>query len=549
MARLSAQSRVQLAAMAEVRWHMFVHSLRTTRGALELVSRIVIGIVITTAGIGGAVGMGSLAWYFVSQHKPGALAFVLWPVFVFWQLFPIMASALTETVDTSHLLCFPLSYRAYVFVRLVYGALDLATVLCSLWLVGIVLGVGWAQPKLLPWTILVVAVFAAVNILFTQMILAWVERWLAQRRTREIFAVLFFLGLIGVQLIGPMLSRYGERSSMAFHEAGRIAGPIQSVLPPGITAHSVAAMGDSRSLTAIALFMALTLYAIVIMGVLSIRLRAQYHGENLSEVSRTIPDLKAAGGVAMGWGFPALSGEVTAVIEKEFRYLARSGPMLLTFVTPVIMLFVFGLGGRAGTDAGFLQHWPQLGLPVGAGYSLLLLTNLIYNNFGGDGSGIQFFLAAPASFRTIVLGKNLAHLGVLALEVILLSTTITLLFHPPSLLTIATTIAGLLFAAPLSLAAGNLLSLYSPKKIEVGTFGRQRASQITVLASFVIQIFLFGVCALTMLGARYYGRPWLAVVFLFGLSVISLSAYGFALSRVDRLALRRREVLVAELCK
>jgi hypothetical protein len=116
-------------------------------------------------------------------------------------------------------------------------------------------------------------------------------------------------------------------------------------------------------------------------------------------------------------------------------------------------------------------------------------------------------------------------------------------------LTIATTIAGLLFAAPVSLAAGNVLSLYSPKKIEVGTFGRQRASQITVLASFVIQIAVFGVGALTMLGASHYGRPWLAVVFLLGLSIISVTAYVFALSRLDRLALRRREVLVEELCK
>ena len=48
-----------------------------------------------------------------------------------------------------------------------------------------------------------------------------------------------------------------------------------------------------------------------------------------------------------------------------------------------------------------------------------LLTNLSYNNFGADGSGTQFFFASPARFRQIMLGKNLAHLAVFALEVVL----------------------------------------------------------------------------------------------------------------------------------
>ena len=40
---------------------------------------------------------------------------------------------------------------------------------------------------------------------------------------------------------------------------------------------------------------------------------------------------------------------------------------------------------------------------------MLVLTNLLYNSFGGDGGGIQFFYASPARFRQIVLGKNLVH--------------------------------------------------------------------------------------------------------------------------------------------
>ena len=543
----SVQSRAQLAAIAQVRWNIFTHSLRTKRGALELFSRIVIGLVITCGGLGGAILLGMGAWYFLSEGKPEALALVLWPVFFFWQFFPVMASALTETMDSSHLLRFPLNYRAYVTVRLVYGALDPATLLGGLWLTGIMLGIGWARPSLLLWAAVVLGAFAGVNMLLTQMVFAWVERWLAQRRTREIFAVLFFLALISMQLVGPMLSRYGERSGAAFRRAGQVANPVQAVLPPGIATSALASAANKRYVAAAGFLGGLVLYAVVILRILSVRLSAQYRGENLSEVRDQSARRRGRFGVRPGWNVPALSGEVTAVVEKEFRYLARSGPMLLTFVTPIVMLFVFGLGGRSGAGAGFLQHWPQLALPVGAGYALLLLTNLVYNNLGADGGGIQFFLASPASFRSVIIGKNLAHMAVLALEVVVLWIGVSFVYRPPMFTTVLTTLAGLLFAAPVSLAAGNLLSLYSPKKTEFGTFGRQRASQITVLASFVIQAIVFGVAGVSIFAARHYG-PWLAIVVLLGLAGFAFGGYIFVLGKVDRLALARREVLAAELC-
>jgi ABC-2 type transport system permease protein len=547
MARVTSQSRGQLAAIAQVRWHLFTHSLRDTKGALELFSRIVISIVITAGGLGGAVLLGVAAWYLVSHAKPEALALLLWPVFLFWQLFPVMATALSETMDSSHLLRFPLNYRAYVLVRLVYGALDPATVLGTLWLLGITLGVGWARPGILfLWTALVLVIFAAVNMLLTQMVFAWVERWLAQRRTREIFAVLFFLAMISLQLVGPMLSRFGDRSNATFHKISHVANPVQAILPPGVAAAAIASAAAGQYVFALAFLVGLLLYAAAILRVLGVRLRAQYRGENLSEVARDARPLHQNAGVQPGWTIPGLSGPVTAVFEKELRYLGRSGPMLLTFVTPIIMLVVFGMRGRSG---GFLDNSPDFALPIGSAYALLLLTNLIYNTFGADAGGVQFFLVSPASFRSVVLGKNLAHMAVLTAEVLVLAIGVSLLFRPPTVLAVATTIAGLLFAAPLNLAAGNLLSLYSPKKIEVATFGRQRASQLTVLASFVLQIGIFGMGALTIFAARHYASPWLAVMLFLMLAGVSFAIYGLVLARIDPLALHRREILTTELCK
>ena len=87
------------------------------------------------------------------------------------------------------------------------------------------------------------------------------------------------------------------------------------------------------------------------------------------------------------------------------------------------------------------------------------------------------------------------------------------------------------------------------KKRKFGTFGRQRASQTTVLASFAIQIFVVGIAATNLLVARSYGREKLAIAIFFALAALSFTIYMFVLTRVDRMAARRRDVLTTELCK
>src|SRR4029077_3063205 len=178
---LTVHARGQLAAIADLRWRLFINSLRTTRGKLEFLSRGLVSLAFLLGGLGGCFAMAAGAFYFLSAGKPELLALLLWPVFFFWQVFPVMATAFTNNPDSSDLLRFPLSYRSYFLVRLTYGSFDPATALGGLWSFGILLGVGFTNPALLPWALLVLLTFVAFNLLFMQMIFAWVERWLAQR--------------------------------------------------------------------------------------------------------------------------------------------------------------------------------------------------------------------------------------------------------------------------------------------------------------------------------------------------------------------------------
>src|SRR5207245_8997123 len=87
------------------------------------------------------------------------------------------------------------------------------------------------------------------------------------------------------------------------------------------------------------------------------------------------------------WKVPLVGSTLSPVFEKEIRYFSRSGPMLFTIVMPLVMVLVLWGGRKAffGRPMGFV-------FPVGAAYCLLVMTNIVYNSFGGDGGGVQFFL-------------------------------------------------------------------------------------------------------------------------------------------------------------
>jgi ABC-2 type transport system permease protein len=546
----AAEARGQFAAIARVRWQIFVNSLRTLRGRLEMVSRGFLILGFAAAGFGGAFGLGAASWAFVREGRVEWLALLLWPVLLFWQLFPLMATAFTENFDSSNLLRFPLSYREYFLVRLVYGSLDPASALGSLWLGGIAVGAGFADPSIFLWTAIVLLGFAAFNILLGRTIFAWVESWLARRRTRELLGIVFFLFIIGFQFIGPLMSRYGRSAHPAALQFVELLLPLERLLPPGLAAASIAGSAKGEISLAIGAFLFLFVYQVAIGSLLNLRLRAQYRGESLSESAAPVAARSGKLLVQPGWSLPGLPAAVAAIFEKEFRTLSRSGPMLFALVMPVVVLLIFRMTPPPGRGSEtYFSRAPDLAFPVGAAYALLVLTNLIYNNLGHEGGGVQMYFVSPVSFRDVFLAKNLAHACVMALEMVIVWSAVALMYRPPSLPIALATFAGILFAMLVNFTIGNLLSLNSPKKIDFGSFGRQRASNITVFASFGIQIVVFGLAALTLLAARAWDQIWLATLIFLVLAAVAAVFYALILGRADGMALAHRESLIAELAK
>jgi hypothetical protein len=361
--------------------------------------------------------------------------------------------------------------------------------------------------------------------------------------------VLFILAMLSFQLIGPTIEHLGKGPHPEFSHATQITAQVQALLPPGLAANAIAQVSHAHfPLGALSLLVLATVTAGVGL-LLHLRLRAQFRGENLSEAAAR-PKVEQVQGLQVGWNLPGVSPSVAAVFEKEVRYLARSGPMLLTLIMPVFMLIIFRIGPmNPMRQSGAFNRTPDMAFPGAAAYAILVLTNLVFNSFGGDSAGMQFFYASPVTFRQIVLAKNLTHASILVFNTAFAWIAVSYLYGTPHLAVSIATMAGLLFAVPLNFTAGNLLSLYSPRKRDFSTFGRQNVSQTTVLASFGVQIVIVGLGIAGFVIARLYHNLWIATLLFLVFAAIAIPIYMVVLNRMDGIALQRRETLLAELCR
>ena len=538
----------QLGAIARVRWQIFKNSLRTMRGRMEMVSWFFIGIWFAALGVGGAFGLGIGTWWMTSHGHPDWLAILFWPIFAFWIFFPLVATAFTEAFDSGNLLRFPLRYSSFLLANLIYGSIDGSTIVGIVWLFGVSIGASVAAPALSPWIVLILVIFGAGNVLLVRSLFAWIERWLAQRKTREIMGIVFLLSIIAFQMMGPITNHLRRKHFRlpAYVSQGIV---IQKFLPAGLAADALSHALQSDWPLAAASMVLLSCYALGFLLLLHVRLRRQYAGESFGEgaARERTPVEKVE--TRSGWSLPGLSGQVAAVMEKEARYLSRSGPLLFALAMPAVILLLFHLGGGNPGRSPELSRNPNLAFPIGAAYALLLLTNMIYNNFGADGAGVQLFFIAPVRIRSVVAAKNLVHMGVLALEMCLVGAATYLLYGRPSPAVVFATLAAVFFAAPLDFAVGNLLSLYTPKKYDYATFGRQRAPGLTVLASFGLQAFTIGIAVVVVLIARHYENLWIATPVFVALAAISLAVYRAVLARIDGIAMLKRESLISILAK
>jgi ABC-2 type transport system permease protein len=566
---LSLRARAQYAAMFGLRWRIFINGLRSKLGAVELGVRTVAYVFYAGFGLGAGVLLGVSAFFIVDERRWQFLPVLLWAVCFLWQMIPVMLASLQEQFDLSILLRFPVRFWSYFLLYAVFGLVDVSTILGTLCSLGIWIGITVARPDLSAWTALGLAVFALFNILLVRAVFAWIDRWLAQRKTREIVGAVFMLLLMSLQLLNPALHQrrhQGRTASQDRYENYRrmtsefapwlkTVRVAQQWLPPGLAARALEEAGNTQPVPALTSLSLLGLYAMTAGAVLAGRLRAEFRGENLGQAPKRSKaqasqqkSSTSRAGLARreGRGWLSGSGPIAAVIEKDLRSLLRTLPLLWELGMPVLMVLIVASLFRNGSSA---VNSFAYGLPVCVAYALLGFTQLFYNNLGAEGAGIQLLFLSPTPIRSVLLAKNLFHALLFGLDALLAAILSTLRLGRPDGVMAAATAAWLLFALPCDLAAGNIFSLVMPYRINPGRISRQRGSQANALLSLLIQLGLMSVGAAVFALSWFLEKPWLAVPVFLVLALAAFFAWLRLLGNVDRMANQRRDTLIATLMK
>jgi len=563
----------QMLAVAWMRWRMFVNSMfrrkpRTTRQAIGfafvILMQLIFWPVVALMVLGPIAGSGFWAWESVTEEHPQRLQTLLAAIVVGWQFVAINGQSIAATVsrfDPSSLIRYPLRFGRYFILRTLIGVMTPSTIVGCLSLLAAAVGIGLARESLALPALLVLAVFALMNIFLTRMISAWLERWMANRRFREFFGLAMGLSIVGVQLFN--VQRYTPHAPAT--PRGWLLQLVMNSqastrwLPPAYAAKAI--LRSAHPLTALAPFAALLASTALFAVVFAVRLGKQFRGEYFSEsvalgrspVSRRRTKSQppayreqAAAAQAItdgaGFRFPPVIG---ACLRKEWLVFRGNTAQFVGLVTPLIFIVILNRGQ-------FATH-PAVFLPGAIAYVLLGALAGLYNVFGADGLGVQVYLMAPIRMRDVIVAKNISSLLLTVTEAIVAWALVTFLKRAPiPLATEVSTAFWTIFVIMINVVLGTLRSVLAPHRFTAGQVRQRRGTPTNRTSGMIILFVLFGSMLLqvpVVLLGRYLAQPWLGAWVFGPLAAGAVTAYVFLLRNAEKLILSHRDVLAEELCK
>jgi ABC-2 type transport system permease protein len=558
----TAQTRAQFLAIAWLRWRILANGFRRRGGAGELIARILLWPLFGVLALLPTLGVGAAAFFFARGGRLDRVALLLWGTFVVCQLLNIQLGQPGTTFDPTQLIRFPLRTSGYVCIRLFFGLLTPANVIGTMMCFAIAIGISIAMPGLWLYSLAALSVFAATNILFSRMVFAWIDRWLATRRAREIVTGLIFVISVGIQwanfTYNPAYHRHGHRAPTARFDAMTKfrAFPLVQLLPPELTSRSIVA----AHMGVVGNFFRLTLgcaaFAAFFLAVFAMRMKTEFRGENLSDAANAVaraPKKASARKSAVavlpqvaarheGLTMAGVPSPILGMLGKELLYLRRNMGLFYSVVAPLVFVFLFA--GRLATRG--VAVWV---FPAAVAYALLGISPLSYNSFGLEGAGAQFYFFAPVRLRDVLLAKNLMNFGTALLEAAAVFGIVTYVAGVPPATSVAVALLWAAGTLMLTTILGNRRSLSTPKQSNLARAAGKQASPLSAMIGMGILV-LSGSLATAIFGlALYFRVTWPLVpvfaVFFGG----ALWAYLSSLKSLDAFALEHREELFAELCK
>lgn len=447
-----------------------------------------------------------------------------------WQLTPVMISSQGASLDVKRLLVYPVTARQLYPMDLLLRLTSNPELL--LLVTGGTLGIT-VNPQLAgKMTPAAAAMLVLFNLCAASGLRQQIERLAARRRLREMVGLLFLIAVALPQLVlaAGAASRFAEWITLATATWWPWTAAARLALGELALAHWAILVGWTG--------------AAWIFGHWQFKraLRSETGGEARDAAA---PARLRAGRLLERWVSSLLPDPLAALTLKELLTLGRTPRFRLVF----LMGFTFGVliflpmmlrQQGLGTPA-----WAEYRLTMVAVYALLLLGDAVFwNIFGFDRSAAQIYFTAPQEFGWVLVGKNLAAMVFVLLEVSGVALVWRLIGMPVRSQEVVETYAVTVVLCLYLMGTGNLVSLYYPRAASPDrSMGATSSFSVRILLLLAYPVLASPV--LLAYAARYAFQSRLAFYLTLGFAAtLGVFYYGFALGSASVRALRRRELFL-----
>lgn len=462
---------------------------------------------------------------------------------LYWQLIPILLASTGMSLDLKRLLVYPVHasnlFLIEVILRLSTG-MEVAIALS-----GVAVGL-WRHPDAPWWGPLIFIPYMAFNMFLSAGVRDLLARLMSKRGVREL--VVFGVVLVSAlpQMLVMMFPPERMRGQQILHFFDNLP-----FLPLPWTLSARTAVGDGAWWAAplVLLWLGLGLwfgYRQFIAGMSWDR--AEKPREKKAPNLRTIA---AAGWLESFYRLPSrlLPDPLGILVEKEVRFLSRASRFRLVF----LMGFSFGLiiwfplAFRVGREQGMLAQnflvWVSL-------YATLMLGDVLFwNCFGFDRQAVQAYFVMPVRFSTILVGKNVAAVSLLFLEILLVTVACMLFRINVTLDKVLEAFAVTGMVCLFLLPVGNLMSVRMPRPTDPSSSWRNASGGKAQLLLLVVYPLLGIPVALPYLSRYAFGTQLAFYLTLAGGYIIAGITYYVAMESAVEYAVRESEATIAALSK
>jgi hypothetical protein len=551
----------QLLTLIWLKWRLLRNSLRSSKAVVNKVASV-LGMLLAflfSLGVSLVLGVGA---YFISQ--PGAWAqflrrssnehipadasaeFIFFSIFGFlylmWATLPLSIGG-GKQFDAGKLLMYPITLRKLFAVDFLSELTTLHSVIAIPAIIAVAIGAGLGTGNL------AIALLAAVPVILFGIALS---KWLAtimgsllRRRRARAETVVALIGAVA-GLGGAMA---GQLAPVLFRHAESLRSLRWT--PPGAAAVLFMSVGPTQRLAYGLSFVTLFIYSVaLIAGTYLIARRAALGIEGRRK--RKAQAEARVEPAYTGWKLPLLPEDLSAVVEKEWRYASRNAQLRMMALAPLLLIVIrminsqrmeSSLARGPNPASEFMTYGSGLLATGGVLYVFLVLAGVSCNAFAFEEGGMRTLILSPLDRRKILLGKNIATTALAVVFTAILLIFNTLVFRDLKLEDLLFIVLSFVIFAAIMCTVGNWLSIRFPKRMIFGK--RMNVSGVAGLMLIPIIVVLgIGPLFATLVG--YLTRNLLLQYLTLALvALISVSIYAFVLGFHGR-SLARRELDILE---